>query len=155
MDLEFDVVIAGGGFSGVYSLIHLRKLGYRCKLIEPGSAFGGAWHWNRYPGARVDSEVPVYEFPFDDLPKGWTWSERFPGSEELRAYFAYVAKKYDLARDAWMDSRVAAAHWSEDRHAWDVTAESSGEERRQITCRYLIMALVSTGGHSYSARSEG
>ncbi|EIW77914.1 cyclohexanone monooxygenase [Coniophora puteana RWD-64-598 SS2] len=143
IDPEYDVIIAGGGFSGVYNLIHLSKLGLRCRLIDPGSALGGTWYWNTYPGARVDSDVPLYEFPFDDLAKGWTWSERFPNSDELRAYFAYVAEKYDLLKHTWMECRVKAAQWNDDEHIWKITANGAGGFH-QSTARFFIMAVGST-----------
>ena len=83
---NYDAIIVGGGFGGIYHLIHLREIGLRCKLIEAGSEFGGTWYWNRYPGARVDSDIPIYEFSRPELWKGWTWTEKFPGWQELRAY---------------------------------------------------------------------
>ena len=83
---NYDVIIVGGGFGGVYHLIHLREIGLRCKLIEAGSELGGTWYWNKYPGARVDSDIPTYEFSRPELWKGWTWTEKFPGWKELQAY---------------------------------------------------------------------
>ncbi|EIW80741.1 cyclohexanone monooxygenase [Coniophora puteana RWD-64-598 SS2] len=153
IDPEYDVIIAGGGFSGVYNLIHLTKLGLRCRLIEPGSALGGTWYWNKYPGARVDSDVPIYQFPVDDLAKGWTWSERFPDSSELRAYFAYVADKYDLFKYTWMESRVNAAHWNDDEHIWKITANGAGGFH-QSTARFFIMAVGSTT-EPYTPKFDG
>ena len=81
---QYDAVIIGAGFSGIYQLIHLRKLGLKCKIIETGSDLGGTWYWNRYPGARVDSDVPSYEFSLPELWKGWTWTQKFPGWQELQ-----------------------------------------------------------------------
>lgn len=89
---ELDAVIVGAGFGGVYQLKRLRDLGYKAKLLECGGDYGGVWYWNRYPGARVDSSIPHYEFDDPALWKTWTWKQRFPDSCELRAYFAHVAK---------------------------------------------------------------
>lgn len=69
---KYDAIIVGGGFGGVYHLIDLRDRGLRCKLIEARSDFGGTWYWNRYPGARVDSDIPVYEFSRPGW-RGWTF----------------------------------------------------------------------------------
>lgn len=90
---ELDALIVGAGFGGIYQLKILRDLGYEVKLVEAGDDYGGVWYWNRYPGARVDSTIPHYEFDDPALWKEWTWKQRFPGSEELRAYFAHVDKK--------------------------------------------------------------
>lgn len=91
---QYDAIIVGGGFGGVYHLIHLRELGFRCKLIEAESDLGGTWYWNTYPGARVDSDIPAYEFSRPELWKGWTWTERFPGWKELQAYVNMFFKSY-------------------------------------------------------------
>lgn len=91
--IELDALVVGAGFGGVYQLKTLRDLGYKVKLVEAGSDFGGVWYWNRYPGARVDSPIPHYEFDDPALWSDWTWTQRFSGSQEIRAYFAHVDKK--------------------------------------------------------------
>lgn len=90
--IALDALIVGAGFGGVYQLKTLRDQGHHVKLVETGGDYGGVWYWNRYPGARVDIPIPHYEFPDPALWRAWTWTQRFPGSEELRAYFAHVAK---------------------------------------------------------------
>uniref|UniRef100_UPI0025FD25CF NAD(P)-binding protein n=1 Tax=uncultured Phenylobacterium sp. TaxID=349273 RepID=UPI0025FD25CF len=90
-DVEaFDVLVIGAGFTGLYQLHRLRQLGFSVRLLEAGADLGGIWSWNCYPGARVDTHVPLYEFSSEELWRDWTWTERFPGWEELRAYFRYV-----------------------------------------------------------------
>ncbi|KIJ64835.1 hypothetical protein HYDPIDRAFT_131981 [Hydnomerulius pinastri MD-312] len=135
---KYDAVIVGGGFGGIYHLIHLRKLGLNCKLIEAGSDFGGTWYWNRYPGARVDSDIPIYEFSLPELWKGWTWTERFPGWKELQAYFAYVGDKLDLRKHCRFDSTVKSAHWDDDLHIWHVTSDGK-EGLYKASGRHLIV----------------
>jgi cation diffusion facilitator CzcD-associated flavoprotein CzcO len=95
----FDVLVVGAGFSGVYNLWRLRELGYKVRIIEKGSDFGGVWYWNNYPGARVDSDVPTFEFSDDALWKDWSWPERFPGQPQIRKYFEYCDKKFGLRQD--------------------------------------------------------
>ena len=67
-ELDTDVLIVGAGFGGIYLMHKLRQQGLKCKIMEAGSNLGGTWHWNCYPGARVDSEVPVYEY---SMPEVW------------------------------------------------------------------------------------
>ncbi|OSS54205.1 hypothetical protein B5807_01398 [Epicoccum nigrum] len=118
-----DAVIVGAGFGGVYQLKQLRDAGYNVRLLESGSDYGGVWYWNRYPGARVDSAVPCYEFSDPDLWKDWTWTQRFPGSAELRSYFAYVAEKWDLRKDSVFDCFVEKAAWCDIEKKWSVTTK--------------------------------
>ncbi len=75
---SFDVVVVGAGFSGVYQLYRLRDEGFNVHLIEAGAGLGGIWHWNCYPGARVDTHCQIYQFSRPDLWEEWSWSERFP-----------------------------------------------------------------------------
>ena len=89
---QYDAVIIGAGFSGIYQPIHLRKLGLNCKIVETGSDLGGTWYWNRYPGARVNGDVPSYEFSLPELWKGWTWTQKFPGWQELQRYAAVAQR---------------------------------------------------------------
>ncbi|KAF8553192.1 cyclohexanone monooxygenase [Imleria badia] len=135
---KYDAIIVGGGFGGIYQLIHLRDLGLRCKLIEAGSDLGGTWYWNRYPGARVDSDVPTYEFSLPELWKGWTWTEKFPGWKELQSYFAYVDEKLDLRKDCRFDSRVKQAHWDDQSHVWHVTSDGK-DGVYKAAARHLVM----------------
>ena len=134
---EFDVVLVGAGFAGVYQLHQLRKRGLRVRLYEAGSGLGGIWYWNCYPGARVDTHVPMYEFGLEEIWKDWNWSERFPGWAELRAYFEHVDKKLDLRRDIRFDTRVERARFDESAHHWQVSV-SGGQT---VRCQFLVLCV--------------
>ncbi|KAF3044627.1 hypothetical protein E8E12_005538 [Didymella heteroderae] len=132
---ELDAVIVGAGFGGIYQLKKLRDAGYKVKLLESGSNYGGVWYWNRYPGARVDSAIPHYEFSDPVLWKNWSWSERFPSSAELRKYFAHVALRWDLRKDTVFDCFVEKAIWDEGEKRWQVTTATSLE----YTAKFLLL----------------
>lgn len=132
---QLDAVIVGAGFGGVYQLKKLREAGYKVKLLENDSDYGGVWYWNRYPGARVDSSVPHYEFSDPELWEDWSWTERFPGSVELRNYFAYVAEKWDLRKDTVFDCFVEQATWSEEIKRWRVTTKTGSK----YTAKFLLL----------------
>jgi cyclohexanone monooxygenase len=133
---SFEVLIIGAGFSGVYQLYKLRELGFNVKIFDAGGDLGGVWHWNCYPGARVDSHVPNYEYSIEKVWRDWCWSERFPGWEELRRYFAHVEEKLDLKRDIEFNTRVTAATFDEDKHVWRVTCDTGETVEAQfvVTC---------------------
>ena len=80
-------------------------------------------YWNRYPGARVDSPIPHYELSDPDLWSDWNWTQRFPGSAELRKYFGHVANKWDLRRDSIFGTWVDSAKWNESNSKWIVTTK--------------------------------
>lgn len=123
---KYDVIVVGGGFGGTHALHRLRGLGFSTHMFEAGAALGGIWYWNSYPGARVDTECPVYQLTDPELFKDWTWSERYPGRDELVRYFAHVAKVWDLNKDITFNSRVQEAHWNQAASQWDLLIDHGG-----------------------------
>jgi cation diffusion facilitator CzcD-associated flavoprotein CzcO len=136
--LDYDAVIIGAGLSGMYQLYRLRELGLRVRVFEAGTDVGGTWYWNRYPGARFDSESYSYGFSFSkELLEEWEWSEHFAGQPETLRYCKHVADKFDLRRDIQFKSRVTAASYEEDARSWRVTLEDGSKH----TCRFLVTAI--------------
>ena len=129
---ELDVLVVGAGFAGLYQLDHLRKLGFKVQIFEAGSDLGGVWYWNCYPGARVDTWGPIYQYSRDDLWRDWNYSELYPAWDEVRAYFHYVDKKLDLSRDIRFNTRVTAAEFDEDRSQWVITADNGSVSRARF-----------------------
>lgn len=128
----FDVVVVGAGFSGLYQLYQLRERGFRVHLLEAGSGPGGVWQQNCYPGARVDSHVPNYELSIEAVWRDWTWTERFPGWEELQRYFRHVVDVLDLGRDIRFDTRVLSARFDEECDLWTITTDIWGTVRARF-----------------------
>jgi cation diffusion facilitator CzcD-associated flavoprotein CzcO len=136
---QFDAIVIGAGFAGLYQLHALRdRLGLKVRVLEAGGDLGGTWYWNRYPGARCDSESHAYRYFFSrELADEWQSSERYPGPPEIRAYLGHVAKKFDLRRDMQFDTRVTTAHYDEAQNLWRVET-ASGEK---FAATYLITAV--------------
>ena len=143
---HFDAVVIGAGFSGLYMLHRLRdKLGLSTQVYEAGDGVGGTWYWNRYPGARVDSESYAYCYSFDeDLLQEWNWSGKFPPYQpEVLAYLNHVADRYDLRPCIQFNTRVTTAHFNESNGHWQVETDQGD----RVSARYLITAIgcISTG----------
>jgi cation diffusion facilitator CzcD-associated flavoprotein CzcO len=135
---EYDALIIGAGISGLYQLYRLRELGMRVRVLEAGTGVGGTWYWNRYPGARFDSESYSYGYSFSpELLEEWNWAEHFAPQPETLRYLNHVADKFDLRRDIQFKSRVAAAHYREETRSWDVTLEDGS----RFSTRFLITAI--------------
>ena len=136
---ELDALIIGAGFSGMYQLLCLRdRLGLSVEALEAGDGVGGTWYWNRYPGARCDSESHSYMYYFsDELLQEWQWSERYPGQEEILRYLNRVADKFELRRNIRFGTRVTAAHYDDAANRWRVTT-AAGD---QYIAKYLITAV--------------
>ncbi|MDQ1748912.1 MAG: hypothetical protein QOD07_3175 [Frankiaceae bacterium] len=134
----FDAVIIGAGVSGLYQLYKLRELGMKARVFETGTNVGGTWYWNRYPGARFDSESWTYGYSFSkELLDEWHWDEHFSAQPETERYLNYVADKFDLRRDIQLRSRVSSAQYREDTRSWDITLDDG----RHYSARLLITAI--------------
>ncbi|MFT4726016.1 MAG: cation diffusion facilitator CzcD-associated flavoprotein CzcO [Granulosicoccus sp.] len=137
--MMLDAVVIGAGFSGLYQLFCLREnLGLNVKLLEAGEGVGGTWYWNRYPGARCDSESHVYCYTFSkSLTEEWNWSERYPGPTEIVDYLNHVTDRFDLRRSIEFGIRVVSARFNEEDSCWDIET-ASGQYYR---ARFLITAV--------------
>ena len=138
-DGVLDALVIGAGFGGLYQLYSLReRLGLSVRVLEAGAGVGGTWYWNRYPGARCDSESHAYCYSFsEELTKDWQWSERYPGSEEIMRYLNHVADRFELRRDITFNCKVVAAHYNETDHLWSVHTDTG----HIWSARFLITAV--------------
>lgn len=134
---SLDVIIVGAGISGLYMLYRMRKLGLSARVIEMGADLGGTWYWNRYPGARCDTDTIEYSYSFDeDLQQEWEWPERYPTQPEILTYLNHVADRHDLRPDIIFSTRVEAAVFDETSGRWRVRTYAGAE----LSAMFLIMA---------------
>src|SRR4051812_31725512 len=135
---NYDAIIIGAGMSCLYQLYRLRGLGMRVRVFEAGSGVGGTWYWNRYPGARFDSESYSYGFSFSkELLEEWKWSEHFAPQPETLRYLNHVADRFDLKRDVQCNARVMSAHYHDAARGWEVTLKDGSRHH----ARFLITAV--------------
>ncbi len=135
---KYDVIIIGAGISGMYQLHRLRQLGLSVRVFEAGTGVGGTWYWNRYPGARFDSESYSYGYSFSpEILDEWEWSEHFSAQPETLRYCEFVADKLDLRPDIQFESRVRAATYDEGENAWEIALEDGARAR----ARFLVTAV--------------
>jgi cation diffusion facilitator CzcD-associated flavoprotein CzcO len=136
--LELDAVIVGAGFSGIYTLLKLRdELGLNVKIIDAGSDLGGTWHWNTYPGARVDCPAPTYGFGIEEVWKSWNWSEVYPGQQEIQSYFGHVDKVLSVRKDCIFNSRVISAHFNPAKAKWTIRTDDG----RTAVAQHFVPAV--------------
>jgi cation diffusion facilitator CzcD-associated flavoprotein CzcO len=132
---DLDVIVVGAGFAGLYLLDRLRSLGMAVQVFEAGGGLGGVWYWNCYPGARVDSPGPIYQYSRDDLWRNWQFSELYPSWQELREYFRYVDEKLGLSRDIRFNRRVNEAEFDPARNRWIVRSNDGSV----ATARHFVL----------------
>src|SRR6266481_8409200 len=132
---DLDVIIVGAGFAGLYLLDRLRRMGMAVQVFEAGDGPGGVLYWNCYPGARVDSPGPMYQFSRDDLWRDWKFSELYPSWQKICEYFHYVDRKLGLSRDIRFNTRVNEAEFDPARNRWTVRSSDGSVTR----ARYFVL----------------
>lgn len=132
-----DVAVVGAGFSGLYLIHRLSRMGFSVRAFDSAGDVGGTWYWNRYPGARCDVESMQYSYSFDDeLQQDWNWSERFATQPEILAYAQHVAERYGLKRFVQFNTTVTSAEFDQTTQSWTLTTDT-GET---IRARFCVMA---------------
>jgi cyclohexanone monooxygenase len=136
---DFDAVIIGAGFSGLYMLHSLRnEMGLSARLYEAGDGVGGTWYWNRYPGAQSDSPSHIYCYSFsEELLQEWEWTEIYPDQHEILSYLEHVADRFDLNRDIQFGTRVTEAAFDEETNRWEVRTDAGDV----VSARFVISAV--------------
>ena len=136
--LDYDVIIVGAGIGGLYQLYKLRESGFNVRVFDSADGVGGTWYWNRYPGARFDSESYSYGYSFsEELLKEWDWSEHFASQPEILKYLEYVTEKFDLIKDIQFNSDVSSAIYDENGPCWQIQLSDG----RSYKSRFLITAV--------------
>ena len=122
---NLDVVVIGAGFAGLYALYRFRDvLGLKVRVFETAEGVGGTWFWNRYPGARCDSESFYYSYSFsEELEQEWTWSSKYPEQPEILEYLEHVAERFDLAKDIRFSTKVISSVYDETSSTWTVKTD--------------------------------
>ncbi len=134
--LDAEVIIIGAGVTGIHQLHLLREAGFDVRLVEAGSNVGGTWYWNRYPGARFDSESYSYQYFFSPELLEWKWSEHFAGQAETEAYLNFATEKLGLRDLMQFHTRIAAATFDEANATWTLATEDG----QQLRSRFVVSA---------------
>ena len=134
---QFDAIIIGAGFAGMHTLWRLRKESFSVRVLEMGTDVGGTWYWNRYPGARCDTESIEYSYGFDgELQQAWNWAEKYSAQPEILRYAQHVADRFDLRKDIQFKTRVTGCSYDHKRQLWSVATDRGD----RFESRYIITA---------------
>lgn len=132
---KFEVLIIGGGISGIAASIQLKKLGINYRVVERQSDLGGTWHINNYPEARVDTGSFLYQFKFE---KNYPWTEFFVARDETKRYLNHVVDRHGIRPDFTFDVEVVESIWDEDAAVWRVTLQHKDGRKEEIAANAII-----------------
>jgi cation diffusion facilitator CzcD-associated flavoprotein CzcO len=142
---QYDVIVIGAGVAGIYQIKTLVDLGVNAVVLEGADDLGGTWYWNRYPGARFDSESYTYAYSFSkELLEEWHWKERFSGQPENLRYLNHVADRFDLRRHMRFNCKVERMRFDEANDMWALTLENGQEMTARFVCTALGLLSIPT-----------
>jgi len=142
-----DVVIVGGGLSGIGAACHLRRQcpGKTFAILEARQRIGGTWDLFRYPGVRSDSDMHTLGYAF----KPWRGRAAIADGESIVAYVRETAREHDIEKHVRFGHRLRRAAWSSEENLWTLEIEreepavAPGAAARTTTtrlrCRFLSM----------------
>ena len=143
---EMDVLIVGGGYSGMLASVHLKRRGVTdFRIVEKAGDFGGTWYWNRYPGCMCDVESLIY-LPFLE-ETGYCPTMKYAPATEIFEHCQRVGRHFELYEHALFQTETEGATWDDEADRWRVTT-SRGDV---LSPRFLIAA----GGIMHKAKLPG
>ena len=132
---DSDIILIGGGFGGLLAAARLRLAGFEdIRIIEKAGDFGGTWYWNRYPGAACDVESYIYLPLLEEM--GFMPVRKYTPAREILAYSKAIAERFDLYRNACLQTEVTELRWDEADRRWTVST-NRGDRMR---ARFVAMA---------------
>lgn len=135
---EFDAIVVGAGFSGIYMVHRLREMGLTVRAFEAADGVGGTWFWNRYPGARCDCISMEYAYTFSpELIDEWEWTERYPAQPEILRYLNFAADRLDVKKHFRFRTRVDSARFDDHTDRWTITTDSGDV----AVAKYFVTAV--------------
>jgi cyclohexanone monooxygenase len=136
MQEEVDVVILGGGFSGLTAAVEFLKRGVDDFLIiDTAGDFGGTWYWNRYPGVQCDTEAYMYLPLLEET--GYIPSQKYSDGYEILDHARRIGHHFDLYRRALFQTRLTEARWDEAARRWVVRTDRDDT----VLARFLVIGF--------------
>ncbi|MGH3274237.1 MAG: flavin-containing monooxygenase [Streptosporangiaceae bacterium] len=124
----------GGGFAGLVTSARVKEAGIDdIRIIDNAGDFGGAWYWNRYPGAQCDTASFVYMPLLEET--GHMPTEKYAHGPEIREHCDRIATRFGLYDNALFHTEVTGLRWDQDRSRW-VVATNRGDK---FTAQFIAM----------------
>ncbi|OJI80421.1 hypothetical protein ASPTUDRAFT_59144 [Aspergillus tubingensis CBS 134.48] len=116
---NFDAIVVGAGFGGIYMCKKLTDQGLSVKVIEAAPDVGGTWYWNRYPGALSDTRSYFYRYSWDleDL-REYPWKREYLKQPEILAYLRHVVERHNLRKHMQFNTEMQRAIYDDVDNLW-------------------------------------
>jgi cation diffusion facilitator CzcD-associated flavoprotein CzcO len=116
---DVTVALIGAGFSGLVTGARLKAAGIDdVRLVDGAGDVGGAWYWNRYPGAMCDTAAMVYLPLLEET--GHMPSMKYVFAPEIFGHARRIATHFGLYDNALFSTQVTKLEWDETISRWIV-----------------------------------
>ena len=131
---DVTVALIGGGFAGLCTGARLKQAGIDdVRIVEGGGDFGGAWYWNRYPGAMCDTAAMIYLPLLEET--GTIPSKKYVFAPEIHAHAKRIGETFGLYDQALFSTGVESLTWDDDAARWVVRTDRGDA----FTAKYVAM----------------
>ena len=128
---EVTVACIGGGFAGLATGASLQQAGIDdVRIIEKGGDVGGAWYWNRYPGAMCDTAAMIYLPLLEET--GYRPSQKYTPAPEILEHCQRIARHFGLYDNACFSTGVTELRWDGDAARWIIRTDRGDAMRAKF-----------------------
>ena len=96
-------------------------------------SFGGAWYWNRYPGAMCDTAAMVYLPLLEET--GHMPSQKYVFAPEIFGHAKRIATTFGLYDNALFSTQVSKLEWDDESSRWIIHTDRGD----RIRARFVAM----------------
>jgi monooxygenase len=136
--VHLDVLIVGGGLSGIGAACHLqaKRPGKSYAVLESRERIGGTWDLFRYPGIRSDSDMYTLGYSF----KPWTAAKAIADGPSILSYIRETALENRIDEHVRLQHRVVRADFDTARARWNIEAlRTDTGETVHLSCGFLLL----------------
>jgi cation diffusion facilitator CzcD-associated flavoprotein CzcO len=138
-DRDPEVLIVGGGQSGLILAARLGLMGVDVLVVERNDRIGDNWR-QRYHSLTLHNEVWANSMPYMPFPPNWP---TFVPKDKLAGWLEAYAEFMEL--NVWTGTSFSGGDYDETTRTWTATLTRADGTERTIHCPHLVLA---TGGSS-------
>ncbi|RAH68329.1 flavin-containing monooxygenase [Aspergillus aculeatinus CBS 121060] len=129
-----QVLVVGGGQSGVTIAAWLKHLGLRSLILEKGSRLGQAW-WSRYKTVQTHTPSHTDDFPFLPFPTTWPYGI---SRDRLAGWIEHYAEIMEL--DYEVNVPVQTIEYDQTSRLWSVIVKETHNSQRVFKAPHVVFA---------------
>ena len=148
----FDVIVIGGGQSGLSTAGRLQALGINYVVMDKYEAVGDSWA-SRYDSARLHTPREYSHLPFDRTFPGDNYQE-FLTKDDLKRGYTDWCTKFGISTHIWTRTEVKTGTWNATKSRWTLQINRK-TNAQEVQCRFIILCAGAGGQTPYQPQLPG